>query len=76
MIWIRVFNKVEAVSGSTDFNISLRINGQSLNEFKTSRWVGVEGEERGQGWQRTSQHLTTVFWGGRARGLDNSSRQN
>ena len=48
MIWIRVFNKVEGVSGSSDFNLSLRINGQSLNWFKTSPRVegGGEGERR------------------------------
>ena len=28
-----------------------------------------------EGWQRTSQHLTTVFWGGGDSGLDIGSRQ-
>ena len=73
MIWRRVFNKVEGVSGSSDFNLSLGINGQSLNWFKTSPRVGGGGGR--EGWQRTSQHLTTVFWEGGASGLDIGSRQ-
>ena len=46
MIWIRVFNKVEGVSGSSDFNLSLRINGQSLNWFKTPPRVGGGGGKK------------------------------
>ena len=72
MIWIRVFNKVEGVSGSSDFNLSLRINGQSLNWFKTSPRVGGGGGEKaGNGRHNISQQC----WEGRASGLDIGSRQ-
>ena len=56
MIWTRVFNKVEGVSGSSDFNLSLGINGQSLNWFKTSPRVGGGGGEKaGNGRHNISQ---------------------
>ena len=60
MIWIGEFNKVEGVSGSTDFNISLRINGQSLSECKTSRRVGVGGEAAGLATDVTTSHNSVL----------------
>ena len=59
MIWIRVFNKVEGVSGSSDFNLSLRINGQSLNWFKTSPRVGGGGR-RGLVTDVTTSHNSVL----------------
>ena len=54
--------------------VALTHHFASMDKVKTGSRL-LQGGGAGEGWQRTSQHLTTVFWGGGASGLDIGSRQ-
>ena len=54
--------------------VALTYHFASMDKVETGSRL-LQGGGAGEGWQRTSQHLTTVFWGGGASGLDIGSRQ-